>query len=348
MQPYISIVMPAYNEENVIEDNIQQVRDYLNNYLEKNKEFEIIVVDDGSTDTTGLIIDELAQRNKDFFALHHTRNIGRGKGLRTGFAASKGKFIVTLDADLSYSPDHIEKLLSPLEQGKADIVLASIFHAEGNISNVPFKRKIASRLGNMLLSRSLKGEIKTLTCLVRAYTREVIDTLELFNEGKDIHLEIIQKARMLGFRIIEVPAGLKWKPYKRTSDTKGLTLNSFKQIATRHLFFNFLFRPSMISWLPVSVVGIIFIAVTITLIFAYQNILAHQPPDIGWQRFYFALRQHMLQARVSYFVWSISLLLLFQFISLIFISKQNSHHYEELFMFLSNINKRLKDLKEKN
>jgi hypothetical protein len=76
--------------------------------------------------------------------------------------------------------------------------------------------------------------------------------------------------------------------------------------------------------------------------------LAQQPPDLGYIRFYFALREHILFAKVSYFVWSLCLLLLFQFISLMFIAKQNNHHYQDMFSFLSRLRKRLRNIEEKN
>jgi hypothetical protein len=175
----------------------------------------------------------------------------------------------------------------------------------------------------------------------------VIECLELFSDDKEIHLEIIQKARMLGFRIIDVPSELNWRSANRTSSKKGLSFGDFRNMASRHLFFNFLFRPSMLSWLPIALVGLIFLITCVTIVVGYINILAQQPPDLGWLRFYFALREHILFAKVSYFVWGLCLLLLFQFSSLLFIAKQNNHHYQETFSFLSRMRKRLSDIEEK-
>jgi len=345
--PYVSVIIPAYNEEGVIEENLNQVSEFLYRYLDPEKTFEIVVVDDGSSDATGEVIDRLAAEREYLIALHHGHNQGRGRGLRTGFGKASGQFIFTLDADLSYAPDHIAKLLPPLEKGQADVVLASAYHPQGRVSNVPFRRALTSRLGNRLLSLSLGGELKTVTCLVRGYTRDVIESLMLFSDDKEIHLEIIQKARMLGFKIIEVPAELKWRSTNRTSGKKSLSLGAFREMASRHLFFNFLFRPSMLSWLPIFVLGFFFVIVSVVMVIGYQHMLAQQPPDLGWLRFYFALREHILFAKVSYFVWSLSLLLLFQFTSLVFIAKQNNHHYQEMFSFLCRLSKRLRNMEEK-
>ena len=346
--PYISVIIPAYNEEGIIENSINQVAEFLFRFIPKNKSFEIVVVDDGSTDTTGEIVQRLSKERDYLFAVHHKRNFGRGKGVRSGFEMVRGEYIFTIDADLSYVPEHIGRLLAPLERGEADIVLASAYHKEGSISNVPFWRKMISKIGNKLLSFSLEGEFKTVTCIVRGYTKEVINSLVLFSIGKDIHLEIIQKARLLGFRIVEIPAVLRWKNAKRTHVKKTMSSRGFRQMAARHMFYNFLFRPSMVSWFPVAAVGAVFLTVSMTLIKAYVNILMQQPVDAGWISFYFALREHILHARVSYFVWSLSLLLLFQFGSLMFIAKQNNHHYEEMFSFLSQIHTRLRNIEGRN
>ncbi|MBW1999733.1 MAG: glycosyltransferase family 2 protein, partial [Deltaproteobacteria bacterium] len=344
MMPYVSVIIPAFNEAGVIEDNLNEVAEYLRRHIGPDKGFEIIVVDDGSSDSTAEIIDRLATEMEYVIALHHPRNLGRGKGVRTGFEKASGQFIFTLDADLSYSPEIIAKLLPPLETGEADVALASVYHPQGKMSNVPLLRALISRLGNWLLSRSLGGEPKTVTCLVRGYTREVIESLELFSDDKEIHLEIIQKARMLGFRIIDVPSELNWRSTSRTSSKKGLSLGGFRDMASRHLFFNFLFRPGMLSWLPILILGIVFITVSVMIVYGYHYVLARQPADTGWLRFYFALREHIIFAKVSYFIWSLCLLLLFQFSSLVFIAKQNNHHYKELFSFLSRLNKKIKEI----
>jgi len=345
--PYVSVIIPAFNEENVIEDNLNEVAEFLASSLGPDRSFEIIAVDDGSSDNTGKILDRLSQERNYLIALHHPRNLGRGRGLRTGFERARGRFIFTLDSDLSYTPDHITKLLFPLETGQADVALASAYHPKGGVLNVPFRRALTSRLGNWLLSRSLGGELKTVTCLVRGYTKEVIESLELFSDDKEIHLEIIQKARMFGFKIIEVPAELKWRSNKRTKGKKGLSLGDFREMASRHLFFNFLFRPSMLIWLPILILGVVFIALSVMIVIGYQHILAQQPMDMSWLRFYLALREHIIFAKISYFGWGLCLLLLFQFTSLVFIAKQSNHHYQETFSFLSRLSRKLKDMEKK-
>ena len=90
----------------------------------------------------------------------------------------------------------------------------------------------------------------------------------------------------------------------------------------------------MLSWFPFVLIALIFVAISFALVIGYLMMLDNQPPDLGILRFYYALREHILFAKVSYFVWSLCLLLLFQFSSLVFIAKQNNHFYKEIYSFL--------------
>ncbi|MFH1091554.1 MAG: glycosyltransferase family 2 protein [Pseudomonadota bacterium] len=344
----ISVIMPAFNEEEVIESHVNQVAEFLYRSLAPDQFFEIIVVNDGSTDSTGTVIDRLASERDYLIALHHARNMGRGRGLRTGFDRASGAYVFTLDADLSYSPEHILRMLPPLETGEADIVLASAYHPQGSVANVPYKRALVSRLGNKLFSISLGGQFKTLTCMVRGYRREVLKSLTLFSDGKDIHLEIVQKALILGFKIVEVPADLKWRPAKRTSASKGMSARAFRDMTYKHLFFNFLLRPSMLLWVPILFLILIMVTLGVMTVIGYVHVLGQQPSDLGLLKYFFALRTHMLAAKLTYMVIGLCLLLLFQFLTLLFVAKQNLHHYQELFSFLTHIDQRLRRHEEES
>lgn len=162
MHPYLSIVMPAYNEESVIEGNVDQIAGHLAG-LPGGRSFEIVVINDGSRDSTGAILDRMAAERKYLRVVHHRRNYGRGRALQTGFLESTGRYVVSLDADLSYSPEHIEKILKPLENGEADVVLASAYHPEGSVENVPLNRALISRVGNKILAYAVGGGLKTVT-----------------------------------------------------------------------------------------------------------------------------------------------------------------------------------------
>ena len=334
MEPYLSIIIPAYNEEGVIEGNLERIATYLKELLGE-RLFEIIAVDDGSHDPTGAILDRMAKSAAWLRVVHHRRNFGRGRALQTGFLESTGCYVISLDADLSYSPDHIERILKPLEKGEADIVLASAYHPEGRVENVPLNRALISRAGNKILAYAVGGGLKTVTCVVRGYTREVIDALILFSHGKDIHLEIIQKARILGYRILEIPATLKWLPAKRSNAAKGMSVGDLCRMSSRHLFFNFLFRPSSLFMIPIGVLSIIVVILAIQIGIGFAWMSSQMPGAIGLMGLYDILRAHIIWAKISYAVFGLALILLLQFVSLLLMSKQSQHHYEEMLRYFS-------------
>lgn len=339
---YVSIIIPAYNEEGVIQNHIEMVADHLSRLCGEQYQYEIIVVNDGSRDTTAAILERLESEKNYLQVIHHHRNFGRGRALQTGFCHTTGRYVITMDADLSYSPDHIGKILGPLQRGEADVVLASAYHPDGSVQNVPLNRALISRWGNKILAFAVGGGLKTVTCVVRGYTREVIDALILFSDGKDIHLEIIQKVRILGYRILEIPATLKWLPTKRSSSAKGMSIRDIWQMSSRHLFFNFLFRPYSVFMIPIGLLTILVMVLGIQIGFGFFGMLQQLPDVEGWKGIYHVLREHIIWAKISYSVFGLSLVLLLQFISLLLMSKQSNHYYEDSIRYFAHLERQLK------
>jgi len=153
----LSLIIPAYNESAIILRNVDELERWMESHL-PDVTYELIVVDDGSTDTMGQLLDERAKTDPVLRCLHHNGNRGRGRAISTGFEGSHGRYAICLDADLSYAPEHIARLLEPLRAGKADITLASAYHPEGSVSNVPASRALLSRWGNRVLSAGLRGK----------------------------------------------------------------------------------------------------------------------------------------------------------------------------------------------
>ena len=118
----ISVIIPCYNEENTIQQIIELVRNALNE-----REYEIILVDDGSSDNTSQIIKDLSLNEDSIVVFTHELNLGKGAALRSGFNACSGDVVIIQDADLEYDPSEYGKLLKPIQDGKADVVYGSRF-----------------------------------------------------------------------------------------------------------------------------------------------------------------------------------------------------------------------------
>ncbi|WP_449256999.1 glycosyltransferase family 2 protein [Bosea sp. (in: a-proteobacteria)] len=340
----ISLIVPAYNEAGIIVGTVGELDAFMRTHM-PGRSFEIIIVDDGSTDG---MADRLAQL--DLPVLHverHARNLGRGAGLRTGFAAARGTYVVTLDSDLSYAPTHIPRMLAPIEAGDADIVLASAYHPQGEIRNVPFVRAKLSYYGNKVLSAGVRGQLHTLTCMVRAYRREVVERLELVNSGKDIHLEIIQKANMLGCQIAEIPATLDWRDKsraKRVGKGRSFPLLAMSGTIVSHLVYNYVLRPGSMLLFPVAMLGLVIFLGGMTLLYSWGINTVHLIDEGIFYALYEGLRGALLNGVLTLIVIGGSAFFLLIFLAFYFQSHQSKKQFEELYILLARTNDRLKAL----
>ncbi|MEM9400155.1 MAG: glycosyltransferase family 2 protein, partial [Verrucomicrobiota bacterium] len=146
----LSLIAPMYNEEANVERTYRLVTEELDRagYLDR----ELIFVNDGSTDSTWEKAKALAKKKDDLIVLGYSHNQGRGKALRTGFDTASGDFVLSFDFDLSYSPDHLTRMLDYLKQHpEIDVVLTSCYLPGGKTEGVPRVRLWSSKLGNYLL-----------------------------------------------------------------------------------------------------------------------------------------------------------------------------------------------------
>ena len=256
-KPFVSIIVPAYNESEILEQNLEILYQYME-YLERDYDWEIVIINDGSKDDTGVLAEEFARARPYVRVIHHRVNAGLGKALRTGFNAANGEYMVTLDIDLSYTPEHIESLLSRIVQSGADVVVTSPYMRGGQVSNVPWLRLVLSVWANRFLSATAKRNVSTLTGMVRAYRTSFIRSLNLKTSGMDINPEVIHKGIVLGAKIEEIPAHLNWRTQndsRRASHDrpkKNRRKSSMKIL--RHtwstFYFGFVFRPVMFFIIP--------------------------------------------------------------------------------------------------
>jgi dolichol-phosphate mannosyltransferase len=344
--PHISLIIPALNESKIILENIDELAEWMNINLSA-LSYEIIVVDDGSTDGMGDLLDQACNERSFLRVAHHVTNKGRGLGVRTGFNVAKGEYLICLDADLSYSPEHIPTLLEPLQKGLADITLASAHHPEGRVINVPAQRVFLSKWGNKILGLGFGGEFSTVTCIVRGFTREVAKNLELVNDGKELHLEIIQKAKLLGYRITEVPATLHWRDRKR-GQRKNLKLIpeiaifKMRKTVISHLIFNYISNPGILLLIPILLLLTIIVAGSSTLLYTFfENLNNIDQSTIQ------VLRQTFLDGQLTLFVVAFSFIFLMVFVGFYFLSFQNKRYFDEVYIIAMRMNSRLKKVESK-
>jgi len=239
----ISIICPFYNEESIIEKSIQLM---LRNLKSLSENWELIVVDDGSTDHSLKIAQSLTKIYPKLRIVGYPVNRGRGYALRTGVSEARGELVVTTEIDSSWGDEIVHKIVAEFGEKKdADIIIASPHLPGGGYKNVPFKRVFLSSMGNRLIRAGTNSQITMNTGMTRGYRRKIFLDLPLDEEGKEVHLEIIQKAILFGYRIYEIPAVLEWKD-KQLASRKGEERKSSSKInklIRTHLLFTFLSAP---------------------------------------------------------------------------------------------------------
>ncbi|MGB8953492.1 MAG: glycosyltransferase family 2 protein [Candidatus Aminicenantales bacterium] len=249
VRPLVSIVVPAYNEADILQKNLAALSEYMKT-LESEYRWEMIVINDGSSDETGDIADAFAQDKENTSVLHHPFNFRLGQALRSAFYNSRGDIVVVMDADLSYAPDHIGLMLSRMKQTRAKIVIASPYRKGGRVSHVPPLRRLLSRWANRFLCLTatkdfFSDKLTNITGMVRAYDGDFIRRLSLWAMDVDVNPEIINKAKILRARIAEVPAHLCWEPEKRRTPQARRRKSSlrFMRSIIQCIVSGYMFRP---------------------------------------------------------------------------------------------------------
>jgi len=231
--PKVSIVIPCFNEAEGIGQTVAALLGYLRE-CQADCSFELILVDDGSSDGSGEILSAAAGENANVHAVHFPHNRGRGAALRAGIGATKGDYVISLDADRSYDEEHIGRILKCFETApRVDVVVVSAYMPGGSVTGVPWDRLLISRLANWLLARLCAAKLSTLTCVVRGYRGDLIRSLPLSEDGKAIHLEILMELLRRRAALVEIPGHLEWKrgPDREAPPSKS----GFVRSVCRHL-----------------------------------------------------------------------------------------------------------------
>jgi len=190
----VSVIVPCYNEENTILEVVKRLLS-----VGHDLDLEIILVDDGSTDSTF----DLVKNQKGVRIAIHEINMGKGTAVLTGAAEAKGDVIVIQDGDLEYCPEDIPALVEPILQGECDIVFGSRFM--GNAAGMSLSHYLGNKILTWLTHIVYGGHVTDVMTGHKAIKAEILRTLDLSSSGFEFELELTVKALEKHFTICEVP-----------------------------------------------------------------------------------------------------------------------------------------------
>jgi glycosyltransferase involved in cell wall biosynthesis len=214
-------MFPMWNEEEMILRTVAAARETGEELIFSGQiaDYEILIVDDASTDSSGVIADELAANNRSIRVIHHEVNRKLGGTMRTGFAEARGDVVLYTDADMPFDLADLGKALRLMHVYDADIVAAYRFDrtAEGS------KRTLYSYVYNSLVRFAFGLRIRDVNFAFKVVRRNVLEHVELQSEGSFIDAELLAKAQRMGFHIVQF--GVDYFPrYRGTSTLSSATV----------------------------------------------------------------------------------------------------------------------------
>ena len=232
MQPHLSIVVPVYEEE----ESLPELAVLLREVCERARfTFEVWMIDDGSTDNSWAVIQQIHSEDARFAGVKFRRNYGKSAALAVGFQRSRGKYVVTIDADLQDDPNEIPALIEMLEAGN-DLVSGWKKKRED-----PFSKKIPSKVINTITRRLTGIDLHDINCGLKAYKRDVVKSIKVYGE---LHRYIPLLAKWQGFtKIVEKPVKHHARKYGRTKFGIERFARGFLDLLTTLFMMRFAVRP---------------------------------------------------------------------------------------------------------
>ena len=205
----ISVVIPCFNEINTISEIIQKINKALNKY-----QFEVLVIDDCSTDGSVELLEKLKLNNKNVRVIFNSKNLGKGASLRKGFDEAKGEIICIQDADLEYDPNDLLPMIDLILNGSADVVIGSRFRGNGPVRANLFINRVANFIITNLTNIFTNLSLTDIECCYKVFKKDDIQKINLRENRFGIEPELTIKFAKLNLRIFEV--GISY--YGRTKD----------------------------------------------------------------------------------------------------------------------------------
>ena len=229
--PVVSIIVPLLNEDESLRELHAKIFDVMKRYQ---KSYEIIFVDDGSTDQSFSVLKELREKNQGIKIIRFRRNFGKAAALSVGFKEATGAFVITMDADLQDDPEEIPSLIEALGD-TYDIVSGWKVKRHD-----PISKRLPSKLANFVTAKMTGINIHDMNCGLKAYRREVVKSIHIHGE---LHRYIPALAHWAGFRITEKPVQHHPRKFGKTKYGIDRFLRGFLDLMTVLFTTRYIRRP---------------------------------------------------------------------------------------------------------
>jgi dolichol-phosphate mannosyltransferase len=229
---FCSVVVPVMNEE----ENVPLLHQAISAAMQAwGRAYEIVVVDDGSTDRTFPLLEEIAQRDPHLRVVKFRRNFGQSAAMGAGFQYARGEVVVTMDGDLQNDPQDIPMVVEELQKGY-DVVSGW----RKNRRDKLIIRKVPSKIANRLIRQTTQVTLHDTGCSLKAYRREVVDKISLYGE---LHRFIPALARVEGARIGEVVVNHHERKFGQSKYNLTRTFRVIMDLTTLNLLLKYLTKP---------------------------------------------------------------------------------------------------------
>jgi glycosyltransferase involved in cell wall biosynthesis len=267
----ISLVIPLYNED----ESLKELTDWIAQVMVKNNfTYEVLLIDDGSTDRSWEVIEQLSIENKNIKGLRFNRNHGKSAALHTGFQACKGDVVITMDADLQDSPDEIPELYKMIKDDKFDLI-----SGWKKKRHDPLSKTIPTKLFNWATRKMSGINLHDFNCGLKAYNYRVVKNIEVYGE---MHRYIPFIAKWHGFtKIGEKEVEHRARKYGVTKFGLERFVNGFLDLLSITFVHKYKKRPMHFfgSLGGLSFIVGFFLTARVVGIKAYHTLLTHTPYD---------------------------------------------------------------------
>lgn len=205
----VSIVIPAYNEQLVLEDAVDRVL----RLMEESDDYEIVIVEDGCTDYTPVMAEDLRRRHPHVQHVHSAVRLGKGRAVAEGLRAARGDVLVLMDADMSTDPTELVRWIGLVRRGDAEILTGSRYHPQSRAQRTGV-RLLYSRLFNAAARLLLGSRVRDHQCGFKVFDGDAMRSILPFVRSERFFwdTEVLAIAQWSGYRIVEVP--IVWREGK--------------------------------------------------------------------------------------------------------------------------------------